>query len=175
MHKKSKAAHPVNYFPVFYGKNNTNSPPPSILFLFTSLIVFIYLCFLHNLLKHTSGPIASSIMQLSATHPDTHVLLDTWSRVVHHSISAYRQSYRRCAKLYLWLKSPQWPPTIESFYVTSYQANSASHHTHDLHMVSSLCRTVLENTAKCPDTFLYLVQTLMPNYNQVKRRIVLSI
>ena len=57
--QKSKAAHPVNYFPGFLGKNIKNCPP-SKLFLFTSLLpcissqVFILL-FLPYLLHLSSN------------------------------------------------------------------------------------------------------------------------
>ena len=53
--------------------------------------------------------------------------------------------------------------TTEGFHVMSYQVNFASH-IKLAPMVSSLHKTVLENTTKCFVTF-YLVHTTLPYYN----------
>ena len=42
---------------------------------------------------------------------------------------------------------------IEGFNVTLYQANFASHHTHDRHVGFLLAWNSIKNTTKCPFTF----------------------
>ena len=54
----------------------------------------------------------------------------------------------------------------EGFNVTSYQANFASHPTHDPHVSFLLHGPVQVNTTTCLVTF-YLVDITIPNYNRV--------